>query len=106
MSHEDNAHIQPMPMQRQTAQKTLAATLAGTRKMNFKPLALAILKARTALKVLAAEVGASRTRAPIPAGKAGELVGTVDICGATSDYGAAAAVAGIKAAGLKADPGA
>ena len=51
MSHEDNAHIQPMPMQRQTTQRTLAATLAGTRKMNFKPLALAILKARTALKV-------------------------------------------------------
>ena len=106
MSHEHNAHIQPMPMQRQTAQKTLAATLAGTRKMNFKPVALAILKARTAREVLAAEVGASRGRAAIPAGKSGELVGTVDICGATSDCDAAAAVAGTKAAGLKADPGA
>jgi len=95
-----------MPMQRQTAQKTLAATLAGTRKMNFKPVALAILKARTAREVLAAEVGASRGRAAIPAGKSGELVGTVDICGATSDCDAAAAVAGTKAAGLKADPGA
>jgi len=93
-------------MQRQTAQKTLAATLAGTRKMNFKPVALAILKARTAREVLAAEVGASRGRAAIPAGKSGELVGTVDICGATSDCDAAAAVAGTKAAGLKADPGA
>jgi len=106
MSHEDDAHIQPMPMQRQTAQNTLGATLAGTRKMNFKPLALATLKTRTAIKVFAAEVGASRRRAAIAAGKAGELVGTVDICGATSNCDAAAAVAGIKAAGSKADPGA
>jgi hypothetical protein len=72
--------------------------------MDFEPLALAILEARTALKVFAGEITASRSCAEIATGKAGELLGAVDISGGTSDDDAAATVAGIEAAGLKVDP--
>ncbi len=99
-------------MQLQTGQKTLAATLASHRKSNFA-LAAAILQARTALNAFAAEVGASRGRAEIATGKAplrlrasGELLGAVGIWGDPADSAAATAVAGIAAAGLKANPGA
>jgi len=94
-----------MPMQLQTAQKTLAATLASPRKSNFA-LAVAILQVRTALKAFAAEVGASRSRPEIANGKAGELLGAVGISGDPADSAAATAVAGIETAGLKANPGA
>lgn len=74
-------------------------------KSNFA-LAVAILQARTALKAFAAEVGASRSRPEIATGKAGELLGGVGISGDPADSAAATAVAGIAAAGLKANPGA
>lgn len=130
-------------MQLQIAQKMLAATLAAARKGNFKPLALAVLDARGALK--AAEDGTSLKRAEIATGKAagalamglglcalgsmaaqrphfvaatthaggGMLIPVAGgvlirdgICGDTFDNDEVAAVAGIDAAGLKADPGA
>jgi uncharacterized protein GlcG (DUF336 family) len=141
-------------MKLETAQKILAATLASARKSNFKPLAVAVLNARGALKAFAAEDGTSLKRAEIATGKAAgalamglgsrtlgtmaahrphfvaavthavggmlipvaggvliragadELLGAVGISGDTSDNDEAAAVAGIEAAGLKADPGA
>lgn len=141
-------------MQLEIAQKMLAATLASARASNFKPLAVAVLDARGALKAFAAEDGTSLKRAEIATGKAhgalamglgsrtlgkmaaerphfvaavthavggmlipvaggvlirdaaGAVVGAVGISGDTSDNDEAAAVAGIVAAGLKADPGA
>ena len=92
-------------MKLQTAQSTLAATLASARKSNF-PIAIAILEARIALKTFAAEVGANRRRTEIVTGKARELLGAVGISGDPANYAAAATLAGIAAAGLKANPGA
>jgi uncharacterized protein GlcG (DUF336 family) len=140
-------------MQLEIAQKILAAALANARASNFKPLAVAVLDARGALKAFAAEDGTSLKRAEIATGKAhgalamglgsrtlgrmaaerphfvaavtqavggmlvpvaggvlirdaaGALLGAVGISGDTSDNDEAAAVAGIDAAGLKADPG-
>ena len=49
-------------MKLEIAQKILAAALAAARKRNFKPLAVAVLDARGALKALAAEDGTSLKR--------------------------------------------
>jgi uncharacterized protein GlcG (DUF336 family) len=140
-------------MQLEIAQRMLAATLAEARSRSFKPLAVAVLDARGALKAFAAEDGTSLKRAEIAMGKAhgalamglgsrtlgrmaaerphfvaavthavggmlvpvaggvlirdgaGDVIGAVGISGDTSDNDEAAAVAGIAAVGLKADPG-
>ncbi len=57
-------------MKLDTAQKMLAAALADARKRNFKPLAVAVLDARGALKAFVAEDGTSLKRAEIATGKA------------------------------------
>ena len=141
-------------MKLEIAQKMVTAALAAARTRNLKPLAVAALDARGALKAFAAEDGTSLKRAEIATGKAagalamglgsrtlgtmatdrphfvaavthavggllipvaggvlirdgaGALIGAVGISGDTSDNDEAAAVAGIQAAGLKADPGA
>ena len=132
-------------MRLEIAHKMLAATLPAVRKSNFKPLALAVLDARGALKAFAAEDLTSRKRAEIATGKApgalamglgsrtlgstaaqrphfvaaathavggmlvpvaGDVLIRAGIFGRTCDNGEVAAVAGIEAAGLKADPGA
>jgi uncharacterized protein GlcG (DUF336 family) len=135
------------------AQKILAGALANARTRNFKPLAVAVLDARGALRAFAAEDNTSLRRAEIAIGKAngslamglgsrtlakmaaerayflaavthavggslipvpggvlvkdqsGALLGAVGISGDTSDNDEIAAVAGIEAAGCKADPG-
>jgi uncharacterized protein GlcG (DUF336 family) len=141
-------------MKLDVAQKVLAGALGNARTRNFKPLAVAVLDARGALKAFAAEDGTSLKRAEIAVGKAhgalamglgsrtlgkmaaerphfvaavthavggslipvpggvlvrdaaGATLGAVGISGDTSDNDEAAAIAGIEAAGLKADPGA
>jgi uncharacterized protein GlcG (DUF336 family) len=141
-------------MKLETSQKIVAAALAHGRRQNMRPLAVAVLDARGALKALAAEDGTSLKRGEIAIGKAhgalamglgsrtlakmaterpyfmaavthvvggalvpvpggvlvrdsgGQLLGAVGISGDTSDNDEAAAVAGIEAAGCKADPGA
>jgi uncharacterized protein GlcG (DUF336 family) len=141
-------------MKLEIGQKILTAALAAARARNFKPLAVAVLDARGALKALAAEDGTSLRRAEIATGKAhgalamglgsrtlgkmaaerphfvaavthavggslipvaggvlirddsGATLGAVGISGDTSDNDEVAAIAGIEAAGLKADPGA
>ena len=141
-------------MKLEIAQKIVAAALANARARNFKPLAVAVLDARGALKAFAAEDGTSLRRAEIATGKAhgalamglgsrtlgkmaaerphfvaavthavggslipvaggvlirdgaGAVIGAVGVSGDTSDNDEAAAIAGIEAAGLKADPGA
>ena len=141
-------------MKLEIAQKIVAAALANARTQGFKPLAVAVLDARGALKAFAAEDGTSLRRAEIATGKAhgalamgigsrtigkmaaerphfvaavthavggslipvpggvlvrdgaGAVVGAVGVTGDTSDNDEAAAVAGIAAVGLKADPGA
>lgn len=141
-------------MKLEIAQKILSGALAAARARDFKPLAVAMLDVRGALKVLAAEDGTSLRRSEIAIGKAhgalamglgsrtlftrsqqqpqfvaavthavggllipvpggvlindssGALLGAVGISGDTSDNDEAAAIAGIEAAGCKADPGA
>jgi uncharacterized protein GlcG (DUF336 family) len=141
-------------MKLEIAQQILAGALAAARKQNFQPLAVAVLDARGALKVLTAEDGTSLKRSEIAIGKAhgalamglgsrtlftrsqqqpqfiaavthavggllipvpggvlvndnsGTLLGAVGISGDTSDNDETAAIAGIEAAGCKADPGA
>jgi uncharacterized protein GlcG (DUF336 family) len=141
-------------MKLEIAQQILAGALAAARKQNLQPLAVAVLDARGALKVLTAEDGTSLKRSEIAIGKAhgalamglgsrtlftrsqqqpqfiaavthavggllipvpggvlvndnsGTLLGAVGISGDTSDNDETAAIAGIKAAGCKADPGA
>ena len=136
------------------AQTILKTALASAREQNFKPLAIAVLDARGAIKMVAAEDGCSLKRSEIALGKAygavalgvgsrglhkmsvdrphfmaavshvvggslvpvpggvlirdakGELVGAVGVSGDTSDNDEIAALAGIEAAGLKADTGA
>ena len=136
------------------AQRIVATALATARQHNLKPLAVVVLDARGALRVLAAEDGASLKRAEIAIGKAngvlamgvgsrrlasmaverphflaaathavggslipvpggvlvkdaaGGVVGAVGVSGDTSDNDEIAALAGIEAAGLKADTGA
>ncbi|MBP7063304.1 heme-binding protein [Ferrovibrio sp.] len=123
------------------------------RKAGLKPLAIAVLDARGALKAFLAEDGTSLKRAEVAQGKAfgalalglgsrsihkrareqdyfiaavshvvggalvpvpggvlirdagGAVIGAVGISGDTSDNDEAAAIAGIQAAGLAADPG-
>jgi uncharacterized protein GlcG (DUF336 family) len=141
-------------MKLELAQRLISGALAHARKQNFKPLSVAVLDGRGALKALATEDGTSLKRGEIAIGKAhgalamglgsrtlskmaadrpffiaavthavggslipvaggvlvkdggGALLGAVGISGDTSDNDEAAAVAGIEAAGCKADPGA
>lgn len=136
------------------AQTILKTAMAKAREHDFKPLAIAVLDARGAIKTVAAEDGCSLKRSEIAIGKAygavalgvgsrtlhkmstdrphfmaavshvvggslipvpggvlirdakGELVGAVGVSGDTSDNDEIAALAGIEAAGLKADTGA
>jgi len=125
----------------------LDAALAKAGALKLKPLVIAILDARGALKLTAAQDGTSLMRAEIATGKAfgalamgmgsralfqraqeqayfvdavnalvpvpggvlikdGEkLLGAVGVSGDTSDNDEACAIAGIEAAGLKANPG-
>ena len=140
-------------MKLEPAQRIVTLALEAARARNFKPLAVAVLDARGALKAFAAEDGTSLKRAEIANGKAhgalamglgsrtlgkmaaerphfvaavthavggmlvpvaggvlirdgaGAVVGAVGISGDTSDNDETAAVAGIEAAGFKADPG-
>lgn len=137
-------------MQLETAQAILSATLKGARARRLKPLAVAVLDARGAIRALATEDGTSTKRAEIAIGKAhgaiatgmgsrelakrppqflaaithavgGSLVpvpggvlirdggkdilGAVGVSGETSDNDEAAAIAGIEAVNLVADPG-
>lgn len=135
------------------AQQIVSVALGHARAKNMKPLAVAVLDARGALKAYAAEDKTSLRRFDIARGKAygaiamgigsrtlgkmaaerphfvaaagnaiggalipvaggvliktneGELVGAVGVSGDTSDNDEIAAVAGIEAAGFKADPG-
>jgi len=57
-------------MKLEVAQRILAAALAAARARAFKPLAVAVLDARGALKAFAAEDGTSLRRAEIAVGKA------------------------------------
>ena len=141
-------------MKLEMAQKIVAGALADARARKFKPLAVAVLDARGAVKAFAAEDGTSLKRFEIASGKAhgaiamglgsraigkmaterphfvaavthvvggalipvpggvlvrdgaGALLGAVGISGDTTDNDEIAAVAGIQAAGCKADPGA
>jgi uncharacterized protein GlcG (DUF336 family) len=135
------------------ARTILDAALAEAVGRGFKPLAVAVLDARGALKAFAAQDGTSLKRGEIARGKAdgalamgvgsrglatmaaerpsfvaavthavggslvpapggvlvmqdGEVVGAVGVSGDLSDNDEICAVAGIEAAGLKADPGA
>jgi uncharacterized protein GlcG (DUF336 family) len=140
-------------MKLEIAQRIVAAALASGRSHNFKPLGVAVLDARGALKAFAAEDGTSLKRAEIATGKAhgalamglgsraigkmaaerphfvaavthavggslipvpggvlvrdgaSAVIGAVGVTGDTSDNDEVAAVAGITAVGLKADPG-
>jgi uncharacterized protein GlcG (DUF336 family) len=57
-------------MKLEIAQKIVAAALASGRSHGFKPLGVAVLDARGALKAFAAEDGTSLRRAEIAIGKA------------------------------------
>jgi uncharacterized protein GlcG (DUF336 family) len=57
-------------MKLEIAQKMVTAALAAARTRNLKPLAVAVLDARGALKAFAAEDGTSLKRAEIATGKA------------------------------------
>ena len=57
-------------MKLEIAQKIVAAALASGRSHSFKPLGVAVLDARGALKAFAAEDGTSLRRAEIAIGKA------------------------------------
>lgn len=134
------------------ARKILDAALAKATQLKLKPLVVAILDARGAVKLTAAQDGTSLMRAEIAHGKAygalamgmgsrglfqraqeqayfidavntmakgalipvpggvliqdgATLLGAVGVSGDTSDNDEACAVAGIEAAGLKANPG-
>jgi len=135
------------------ARTILDAALAKAVERGLKPLAVAVLDARGALKAFAAQDGTSLKRGEVARGKAdgalalgmgsraiakaaaerpsfvaavthvvggslvpapggvlvmqdGEVVGAVGVSGDLSDNDEICAVAGIEAAGLKADPGA
>jgi uncharacterized protein GlcG (DUF336 family) len=140
-------------MKLEIAQKILAGALRYAETQKLKPLAIAVLDARGALKSVAVQDGSSLKREevalakargalalgvgsralarraaehphfiaavthavggaliPVPGGVLvktgeGELVGVVGISGDTSDNDEAAAIAGIEAAQLVADPG-
>ena len=135
----------------ETAQTIVAAALRHGGEAGFKPLAVAVLDARGALKAFAAQEGTSLKRGNIALGKAhgslalgmggralqdraesqpyfiaaatqavegplipvrggvllkaeGKVIGSVGVSGDTSDNDEAAALAGIEAAGLEAQP--
>jgi len=135
------------------ARTILDAALAKAVERGLKPLAVAVLDARGALKAFAAQDGTSLKRGEVARGKAdgalalgmgsraiakaaaerpsfvaavthavggslvpapggvlvmqdGEVVGAVGVSGDLSDNDEICAIAGIEAAGLKADPGA
>jgi uncharacterized protein GlcG (DUF336 family) len=114
-----------------TARKILDAALAKGVEKKLKPLVITILDARGCVKVTAAQDGTSLMRAeiaqeqayfigavntlaqgrmvPVPGGvliqDGGTLLGAVGISGDTSDNDEACAIAGIEAAGLKANTG-
>lgn len=136
------------------ARQILDTAQAHARQAGLKPLAIAVLDGRGALKAFLAEDGTSLKRAEVAQGKAfgalalglgsrsihkrareqdyfiaavshvvggalvpvpggvlvrdagGAVIGAVGISGDTSDNDEAAAIAGIEAAGLSADPGA
>ncbi len=136
------------------ARQILDTAQAHARQAGLKPLAIAVLDGRGALKAFLAEDGTSLKRAEVAQGKAfgalalglgsrsihkrareqdyfiaavshvvggalvpvpggvlvrdagGAVIGAVGISGDTSDNDEAAAIAGIEAAGLVADPGA
>lgn len=135
------------------ARQILDTAQSHGRQAGLKPLAIAVLDARGALKAFLAEDGTSLKRAEVAQGKAfgalalglgsrsihkrareqdyfiaavshvvggalvpvpggvlirdaaGAVIGAVGISGDTSDNDEAAAIAGIQAAGLAADPG-
>jgi uncharacterized protein GlcG (DUF336 family) len=137
----------------EAAQTIVTAALTEARAKKMKPLAVAVLDARGALKAFAAEDNTSLKRADIAHGKAygaialgvpsrtinkmaverphflaavthavggslipvpggvlikdqvGKLIGAVGVSGDTSDNDEVAALAGVKAAKLVADPG-
>jgi uncharacterized protein GlcG (DUF336 family) len=137
----------------EVAQTIVTAALTEARAKKMKPLAVAVLDARGALKAFAAEDNTSLKRADIAHGKAygaialgvpsrtinkmaverphflaavthavggslipvpggvlikdqvGKLIGAVGVSGDTSDNDEVAALAGVKAAKLVADPG-
>ena len=147
-------HRNQLDMKLDTAQNIITAALAHARKSNFKPLTMALLDARGAVKMAVAEDGTSLKRGEIAHGKAhgalalgmgsraiqaradaqpafvsavshvvggalipvaggvlikdaqGTLLGVLGVSGDTSDNDEAAAVAGIKAAGLTPETGA
>jgi uncharacterized protein GlcG (DUF336 family) len=61
-------------MKLETAQRIVAAALTHVRAQRFKPLAVAVLDARDAIRALAAEDGTSRGRARVAIGKANGAV--------------------------------
>src|SRR5580693_7819348 len=97
------------------ARKILDAALAKAVEKKIKPLVITVLDARGAVKVTAAQDGTSLMRAEIAHGKAygalalvmgsRALLGTVGVSGDTCDNDEICAIAGIEAAGLKANPG-
>jgi uncharacterized protein GlcG (DUF336 family) len=135
------------------AQTIVRTVLAYSRERNFRPMGVAVLDVRGALKAYAGEDGATLARAQVTMGKAsgaiamgagsrslakrgreapqwtlalgkllpmgllpgpggvlakdaaGDIVGSVGVAGDSADNDEAAAIAGITAAGLVADPG-
>jgi uncharacterized protein GlcG (DUF336 family) len=61
-------------VQLESAQAILAATLKAAREKGFKPLAVAVLDARGAIRALATEDGTSIKRAEVAIGKANGAV--------------------------------
>jgi len=76
----------------EVARKILDAALAKGVEKKFKPLVITILDVRGAVKVTAAQDGTT-------------LLGAVGVSGDTSDNDEICAIAGIEAAGLRANPG-
>jgi len=111
------------------ARTILDKTLAVAREKKFKPLGVAVVDSRGALRAYAEEDGNPILRSKIASGKAfgavafgtgsrrlhqigllmrdkdGALVGAVGVSGDTSDNDELAAIAGIEAAGFTAETG-
>src|SRR6266699_573675 len=108
------------------ARKILDVALAKGVEKKLKPLVVTVLDARGCVKISAAQDGTSLLRSEIAHGKAygalalgrmvpvpggvliqdgGVLLGAVGVSGDTSDNDEICAVAGIEAAGLKANAG-
>jgi uncharacterized protein GlcG (DUF336 family) len=69
-SRQEDAQRGREPVKLETAQKIVTGALAAARSRNFKPLAVAVLDARGAIRAVAAEDGASLKRAEVATGKA------------------------------------